>query len=281
MLSSRNNSMSKAHFMDIGLKRTFNADLQIISQTISEKPKINGSGNPSRINQLAKAHAQIDQQLRERQNQQKPFKPEEEIPSLTLQNHVSQNISPQQLLAIQIDQHFQKQRKSLQNTVKISKFGIQKVNEQLIYPTRIEYAEMKKLYDRQEAEREERIKQRRIEANNKEYRSLFAKLGLNFDEDVPDKIKEQIQNDQAAKQILIDLGNKFEKARDIATLKAQLLKPKTTEPMVVKRPPVIKQKRNQSVINAALKDCNKAETQCLNTDIVQSLKPDEPTLIKI
>ena len=31
-----------------------------------------------------------------------------------------------------------------------------------------------------------------MEANNKEYRNLFAKLGLSFDDDVPDKIKEQI-----------------------------------------------------------------------------------------
>ena len=64
------------------------------------------------------------------------------------------------------------------------------MTDQIIYPTRIEYAEMKKLYDKQEAEREERIRQRRIEANNREYRTLFAKLGLNFDEDVPEKIKE-------------------------------------------------------------------------------------------
>ena len=58
---------------------------------------------------------------------------------------------------------------------------------------------MKKLYEKQESEREEKIMKRRAEANNKEYRALFSKLGLSFDEDVPEKIKHQIMHDKVAK----------------------------------------------------------------------------------
>ncbi len=43
-----------------------------------------------------------------------------------------------------------------------------------------------------------------------EYRMLFAKLGLNYDQDVPQKIKEQLELDKNSKQILINLAKKFE-----------------------------------------------------------------------
>jgi hypothetical protein len=40
---------------------------------------------------------------------------------------------------------------------------------------------------------------------------LFAKLGLNYDVDVPQKIKDQLERDENSKQILVNLTKKFEK----------------------------------------------------------------------
>lgn len=48
-----------------------------------------------------------------------------------------------------------------------------------------------------------------------EYRVLFAKLGLNFDTDVPQKIKDQLKADRNSKQILVNLAKKMEQTGDI------------------------------------------------------------------
>ena len=40
---------------------------------------------------------------------------------------------------------------------------------------------------------------------------LFAKLGLNYDVDVPQRIKDQLERDENSKQILVNLTKKFEK----------------------------------------------------------------------
>lgn len=39
---------------------------------------------------------------------------------------------------------------------------------------------------------------------------LFAKLGLDFDSEVPQKIKDQLEKDKNSKQILVNLTKKFE-----------------------------------------------------------------------
>jgi len=59
------------------------------------------------------------------------------------------------------------------------------------------------------------------ESKQAEYRELFKKLGLNYDYDVPKRIKDQLAADKNAKQILINLCKKFEDGEFASLLNVQ------------------------------------------------------------
>lgn len=58
------------------------------------------------------------------------------------------------------------------------------------------------------------------QARNIEYRQLFQKLGLDYEQDVPKNIKQQLESDKNSRQILQNLTRKFENGEFTKYLKS-------------------------------------------------------------
>jgi hypothetical protein len=57
-----------------------------------------------------------------------------------------------------------------------------------------------------------------VQTEASEYKALFSKLGLSYEEDVPQEMKEQLKLDKGAKSMLMDLGKEAELTGEIDIL---------------------------------------------------------------